>query len=70
MRFGRHALAKLVHADLPPQTVLLDSKSWNPSSQKDDPSVYQGSGTVPNLCAGGQVRLNQGGSFSAFITLN
>jgi len=35
-----------------------------------DASVYQGSGTVPNACAGGQVRLNQGGSFSTFITLN
>jgi hypothetical protein len=56
--------------NLPSQTILLDSKAWNPSSNKADPSVYQASGTVPNLCAGGQVRLNQGGSFSAFITLN
>jgi len=55
---------------IPNQTLLLDSKSWNPSSNKDDPSVYQGTGTIPNACGGGQVRLNQGGSFSAYITLN
>jgi hypothetical protein len=55
---------------IPDQTLLLDSKSWNPSSDKDDPLVYQGTGMVPNLCGGGQVRLNQGGSFSAYITLN
>jgi len=55
---------------IPTQTVLLDSNSWNPSSNKSDPLTYQGSGPVPDLCAGGQLKLNQGGSFSAFITLN
>ena len=52
------------------QIAPLDNNSWNPSSNKNDPATYQGTGTVPDLCGGGQVKLNQGGSFSAFITLN
>jgi hypothetical protein len=54
---------------LPPQTVLLDSKSWNPTSAREDPAGFQGSGLVPDLCGGGQVRIN-GGTFSASVTLN
>ena len=43
---------------------------WIPSPQKDDPLVYQGFATVPNLCSGGQVRFNLGGAFSAILVMN
>jgi len=56
--------------NLPTQTVLLiDAKSWNPTSSRTDPAGFQGSGPVPNLCGGGQVRVH-GGSFSATVTPN
>jgi len=69
MRLGCNAVAGSFTLNLPAMTVLLDTNRWNPS-YKNDPSVYQGTGTVPNVCACGQVRRNQGGSFSAVITLN
>ena len=32
------------------------------------PAVYQGSIAVPDLCGGGQLRLNQGGTFTANVS--
>jgi hypothetical protein len=39
--------------------------AWYPSGNQSDPSVLQGSATVPDLCSGGQVRMDQGADFSA-----
>jgi hypothetical protein len=56
--------------NLPTETVLLiDAKSWNPTSSRVDPAGFQASGPVPNLCGGGAVRVH-GGSFSATVTPN
>jgi hypothetical protein len=46
-------------------TDPLNSPSWYPSGNQQDPSVYQGSITVPDLCSGGTISLKQGGTFSA-----
>jgi probable HAF family extracellular repeat protein len=45
------------------------SPSWYPSGNQNDPSVYQGEISVPNVCpAGALVRLQQGGTFSTGVT--
>ncbi|HEX5246998.1 MAG TPA: SBBP repeat-containing protein [Gaiellaceae bacterium] len=44
-----------------------NGSSWIPSGDQTSPLVYQGATTIPNLCSGGLVRLQQGGAFSAAI---
>jgi alpha-tubulin suppressor-like RCC1 family protein len=46
-------------------TYTVTGSAWVPSGDQHSPLVYQGSVTVPDVCNGGQVRLNQGGTFSA-----
>jgi hypothetical protein len=48
-----------------PITVPQNSSSWFPSGDQSSPLVYQGSVAVPDLCNGGLVRLQSGGTFSA-----
>jgi hypothetical protein len=38
---------------------------WYPSADQGSPLAYQGSIVVPDLCGGGQLRLDQGGTFTA-----
>jgi hypothetical protein len=51
----------------PPQAYAVTNAQWYPSADQSNPLVYQGSSVVPDLCAGGQLRLNQGGTFTASI---
>lgn len=51
------------------RTYDVSGDGWFPSPEQKSPLVYQASTTVPNLCAGGQVRLDKGGLFSAIIGL-
>jgi predicted outer membrane repeat protein len=44
-----------------------NSSAWYPSGNQQDPSVYQGSLTVPDLCGGGALSLRQGATFSATV---
>jgi hypothetical protein len=53
---------------MPTQTYSFDDASWYPSGSQSDPSTYQGSAPMPDLCAGGPVGLQQGGTFSASFT--
>jgi hypothetical protein len=46
-------------------TVPKNNSDWFPSGDQSSPSVYQGSVAVPDLCNGGLVRLQSGGTFSA-----
>ncbi|HXB54825.1 MAG TPA: hypothetical protein VN461_08590 [Vicinamibacteria bacterium] len=46
-------------------TVPQNSSGWFPSGDQSSPLVYQGSVAVPDLCKGGLVRLQNGGTFSA-----
>jgi hypothetical protein len=48
-----------------PITVPQNSSAWFPSGDQSSPLVYQGSVAVPDLCGGGLVRLQSGGTFSA-----
>jgi hypothetical protein len=45
-----------------------NSSNWYPSGDQNASSVYQGSITVPNLCGGGTMRLNQGAAFSSAVS--
>jgi hypothetical protein len=47
----------------------VTSDAWNPSGDQASPLVYQGTTTVPDLCSGGPVRLDGGGTFTATIVL-
>jgi len=44
-------------------SVLANSSEWFPSGDHRSPLVYQGSFEMPNLCGGGLVRLQSGGTF-------
>jgi hypothetical protein len=48
--------------------VAADSPAWLPSGDQHSPLVYQGSLVVPDLCAGGALRLQQGGTFTNQIS--
>ena len=51
------------------QMYQVTDDSWYPSGDQSSSLVYQGSTSVPNVCSGGQVRLDKGGTFSATIVL-
>ena len=51
------------------QTYPVTGDAWYPSGDQSSPLVYQGSATVPDLCRGGQLRLDRGATFSASIVL-
>jgi hypothetical protein len=46
-------------------TVPPNNSAWFPSGDQSSPSVYEGSLAVPDLCSGGLLRLQSGGTFSA-----
>ena len=48
-------------------TTTVKDSAWYPSGDQHNPLVYQGSVTVPNVCGGGQVRLDKGGTFSTSV---
>jgi hypothetical protein len=45
----------------------VNSTAWYATGDQHNAAAYQGSITVPNLCNGGLVRLQQGGTFTAGI---
>jgi hypothetical protein len=45
-----------------------NSAAWYPSGDQNSALVYQGSSPVPNVCSGGVVRLQKGGTFSTIIS--
>jgi hypothetical protein len=52
---------------MPEQTYPVTDDQWVPSGERNSPLVYQGSTSVPDLCGGGQLRLEKGGTFSATV---
>ena len=44
-----------------------NSSAWYPSGDQSNAATYQGSTTVPDLCGGGLVRLQKGGTFTAGV---
>lgn len=53
---------------MPTQSYSVTGSEWVPSGDQHSSLVYQsGNITVPDLCGGGQIRLNQGGTFTATV---
>jgi hypothetical protein len=50
------------------QAYLVTNDQWNPSGDQSSSLVYQGQITVPDLCSGGALRLDQGGTFTASLS--
>ncbi len=55
---------------MPNTAYPVTDQSWYPSGDQRSSLVFEGSLPVPDLCAGGQVRLDKGGVFSALVLLN
>ena len=49
-------------------TYTVTNSKWYPSGDQHSPLVYQGAVPVPDVCAGGKVRFDKGGTFSAQLT--
>ena len=47
--------------------VAANDSTWRPSGDQHNSSVYQGSVSVPDICHGGQVHLQTGGTFTATV---
>jgi hypothetical protein len=65
---GATPTASTLTVSMPPQAYYITNSQWYPSGDQSSPLVYQGSVAVPNLCGGGQLRLNLGGKFTAGIS--
>jgi len=54
---------------MPNQTypVPQNNSNWFPSGDQESPSVFQRSMPVPNVCGGGLVRLQKGGTFTTLL---
>ena len=55
---------------MPNTTYSVTDQSWYPSPDQRSSLTFEGSLTIPDLCGGGQVRLDKGGTFSAVVLLN
>jgi hypothetical protein len=54
---------------MPTQLYSVSDSDWHPSGDQQSSLVWEGTFTMPNLCNGGQVRLDKGGTFTANILL-
>jgi hypothetical protein len=52
---------------MPDQGYSFADSQWYPSGDQSSPLTYEGSITVPDLCNGGQLRLDKGGTFTANV---
>ena len=64
---GEAPSAATLTVPMPEQTYALLGSEWTPSGDQRSPLVFQGEITVPDLCDGGRVRLDKGGTFTATI---
>jgi hypothetical protein len=55
---------------LPNQSYSVSDSGWYPSGTQSSSLVYQGSIAAPDLCGGGALRLDQGGTFSAYVSIS
>ena len=51
-----------------PQTYTFSGSGWFPSGDQHNVAVYQGTISVPDLCHGGNLRLDKGATFSATLS--
>jgi hypothetical protein len=64
---GAAPSARTVIVAMPDRTYRVTSDQWYPSGDQSSLLPYQGSIAVPDLCGGGQLRLDQGGTFTASV---
>jgi hypothetical protein len=65
---GATPSARTLTVPMPTQSYTsTNGGNWYPSGDQASPLAYQGSITVPDLCDGGQLRLGQGGTFTASV---
>lgn len=65
---GAAPSASLLTVPMPTQTYAVTNDQWYASGHQHSPLVYQGAVAVPDLCGGGQLRLDQGGTFTASVS--
>jgi hypothetical protein len=65
---GATPSASTFTVSMPTQTYIVTNSSWFPSGDQHSPLVYQGSIAAPDLCGGGNLRLDKGGTFKAAVT--
>lgn len=65
---GASPSASTFKVSMPTATYSFSDSQWYPSGDQSSSAVYQGSISVPNLCGGGQLRLNQGATFTASLS--
>ena len=54
---------------MPTRSYTVTTSQWYPSGDQKSTLVYQGSISTPNLCGGGSLRLQNGGAFSASVSV-
>jgi len=64
---GAAPSARTFTVAMPARTYRVTSDQWYPSGDQSSLLAYQGSIAVPDLCGGGQLRLDQGGTFTASV---
>jgi hypothetical protein len=67
---GATPSASTFTAPIPNQTYSVTNDGWYRPGDQSSPLVYEDSTSVPDLCSGGQVRLNNGGTFTATVLLH
>ena len=53
---------------MPDRSYSVTNTAWYPSGDQASPLVYQGSTPAPDLCGGGLLRLDKGGTFTSTIS--
>jgi hypothetical protein len=53
---------------MPSTTYTISGSGWFPSGDQHSALVYQGSVVVPDVCQGGKVRFDKGGTFTTGIS--
>jgi hypothetical protein len=64
---GATPSARTFTIPMPARTYRVTSDQWYPSGDQSSLLADQGSIAVPDLCGGGQLRLDQGGTFTASV---
>jgi len=65
---GAAPTASTLTMAMPTQSYAITNGQWPGSGDPSDPSTFQGSVTVPNLCGGGALNLSRGGTFTASLS--
>ena len=65
---GAAPSASTLTAAMSTQSYAVTGSAWYPSGDQHSPLVYQAAIPVPDLCAGGQIRLDKGGTFATTVS--